>query len=82
MIEYVRSEAQLRPAQQNALTDLKRTVQAARSSKPERITNNTLIRIAVDGLLEHQDGICGDTEDELRESFLTHLATAKKSRSR
>jgi hypothetical protein len=52
------------------LASLRRRVAAARTNKSERITDNTLLRIAVDRLLLYADHLTGDTEDELRRSLL------------
>jgi hypothetical protein len=41
--------------------------------KTERITENTLIRIAIDVLLAHAAGLRGSTEDELRTSVTSEL---------
>lgn len=66
---YDRKEARLRPDQAEQLTHLARALQRARPKMPgERITDNTLIRVAVDLLLQRQDRLVGHTEDELRAS--------------
>lgn len=64
-----RVEARLRPDQVEALGDLARRLQRARRSKDERITTNTLLRIAADLLLARADEIIGDTEVALRASL-------------
>lgn len=67
--EFERKEARLRQDQLDALDALARKIKRAR--KPgagERITDNTLIRVAVDLLLARQDELTGSTEDELRTS--------------
>jgi hypothetical protein len=66
---FVRSEARLRPDQADALTVLRRRVAAARTDKSERITDNTLLRIAVDLLLKHGALLRGNTEAEMRKSL-------------
>ncbi|WP_206281483.1 hypothetical protein [Streptomyces prasinopilosus] len=53
-----------------ALATLRRRVAAERTDKTERITDNTLIRIAVDLLLRHSHQISGNTEAEMRRSLL------------
>lgn len=68
--QMIRSEARLRPDQLDALAQLRRTVNARREARPERITDNTLIRIAVDMLISQGDQLSGDTEDELRGSVI------------
>jgi len=51
-LTYVRKECRLRPDQLDALTALARKLNRERKGKGERITENTLIRWAVDMLLE------------------------------
>jgi hypothetical protein len=51
-LTYVRKECRLRPDQLDALTALARRLNRERKRKGERITENTLIRWAVDLLLE------------------------------
>lgn len=51
-LNYVRKECRLRPDQLDALTALARRLNRGRKGKGERITENTLIRWAVDLLLE------------------------------
>ncbi|PVZ53915.1 hypothetical protein C9424_17015 [Arthrobacter sp. H-02-3] len=62
----VRKELRLHADQADELTVLASKVQRARREKGERITDNTLIRVAVDLLLERQKELVGSTEDELR----------------
>lgn len=63
-----RKEARLRQNQIDALTDLTRSLNRKRSKKGERLTDNTLIRVAVDLLLSKASQLQGDTEEELRKS--------------
>lgn len=66
---FERKEARLRQDQLDALDALARKIKRAR--KPgagERITDNTLIRVAVDLLLARQDELSGSTEEEIRTS--------------
>ncbi|UZX16808.1 ATPase (plasmid) [Thermus sp. PS18] len=51
-LTYVRKECRLRPDQLDALTALARRLNRERKGKGERITENTLIRLAVDKLLK------------------------------
>ncbi|WP_027878150.1 hypothetical protein [Meiothermus cerbereus] len=51
-LTYVRKECRLRPDQLDALTALARRLNRERRGNGERITENTLIRWAVDLLLE------------------------------
>lgn len=67
----VRKEARVRPDQADALAALRRRVADQRQQRVEPITDNTLLRIAVDLLLARGDELTGDTEDELRDS-VTH----------
>jgi hypothetical protein len=64
--ELVRKELRLHADQADELTVLASKVQRARRAKGERITDNTLIRVAVDLLLARQQELVGSTEDELR----------------
>lgn len=66
-----RKELRVWPHQNDDLAQLTRKVNRARRSKGgERITDNTLIRVAIDLLLAHQDQLKGDNESELRASVL------------
>lgn len=56
------------------LDALAREIQDARTRKGERITANTLIRVAVDVILARRTALVGDTEEELRTNFLDYLA--------
>lgn len=64
--ELVRKELRLHADQADELTALASKVQRARREKGERITDNTLIRVAVDLLLQRQKELVGSTENELR----------------
>lgn len=64
---------QLRGDQQIELDVLARELQAARTRKAERITANTVIRVAVDVLLKRRGVLVGDTEAELLSSFLAYI---------
>ena len=66
----VPKEARLREDQIAALNDLARTLGRNRTDKTERITSNTLIRIAIDKLLQNQADLAGDNEDQLRDNYL------------
>jgi len=68
-LQLERTEARLRSDQVDELARLRRQVAANRDDKTERITDNTLIRIAVDLLLTRADELEGDTEEDLRESI-------------
>lgn len=65
-----RKEARLRPDQIDDLAALRRRVRGRRKGRPEIITDNTLIRVAVDLLLAHAHRLHGDTEEDLLRSVL------------
>lgn len=67
---FERMDARLRPEQLSELTALRKRVAANRTNKTERITDNTLLRLAVDLLLRHADDIHGDTEADMRRALL------------
>jgi len=64
-LTLLRKEARLREDQFDDLTALARTLNRRRKGG-ERITENTLIRLAVDLLLKEADQLEGTTEEELR----------------
>ena len=66
-LTLIRKEARLREDQIDELTTLMRRLNRSRNGG-ERITENTLIRVAVDLLLSRADELGGDTEDKLRNS--------------
>lgn len=64
-----RKEVLFRPEQMTALTELRRELNRERGpGRGERITENTLVRVAVDMLLARSDEVRGITEEELRDS--------------
>jgi hypothetical protein len=63
-----RKELRLRADQLDELAKLRRALNRRRGGEGERITENTLIRVAVDLLLKQADALQGSTEDELRNS--------------
>ncbi len=80
-----RREARLRRDQLRSLGALRRQVARDRQERNEIITDNTLIRVAVDFLLHHADTLTGDTEEQRLKSAVTattrsfdatHLAAA------
>jgi hypothetical protein len=71
----LRKEARLRYDQATALTELRRRLSRGRADRSEVITDNTLIRVAVDLLLAHADELHGDTEEELQTSVLQQSRT-------
>lgn len=67
-LTFVRKETRLRGDQMDALAAKARQINRQKTEGGERITDNTLIRIAVDLLLARADKLAGSTEDELRNS--------------
>ncbi|MGL5829978.1 MAG: hypothetical protein ACRC0L_10475 [Angustibacter sp.] len=76
-LTLVRREARIHEHQATELTRLSRHLNRLRThqgSAGERITDNTLIRVAIDLLLQQEPQLSGTTEDELRTSLgLNHL---------
>jgi len=68
-LRYVRKETRLREDQQNRLTQQARRLNRAKTSQGARITENSLIRIAVDLFLAQVDQAAGDDEDTIRASL-------------
>jgi hypothetical protein len=71
-LRLVRHDLRVRAEQTEALAALRRRISADRGRKErsERITDNTLIRVAIDLLLAHGDELAGATEDQIRDSAL------------
>jgi len=63
-----RKELRLRADQLDELARIRRALNRQRGGEGERITENTLIRVAVDMLLGRAGKLRGATEDELRKS--------------
>lgn len=73
-LRLTRREARVHSHQVDSLGRLTRRLNNARrrpGGKPagERLTDNTLLRVAIDLLLQQQDQLTGTTEDELRTSL-------------
>jgi len=68
-LRFVRKETRLRGDQQNQLTLHARRLNRAKAPGVPRITDNTLIRVAVDLLLARIDHAAGDDEGSLLESL-------------
>jgi hypothetical protein len=66
--ELERKETRLRADQYGQLSDLSRSLNRLRAGNGERITENTLIRVAIDLLLSRETDLAGTTEIELRKS--------------
>jgi len=64
-----RKETRLRTDQFSRLTELSRGLNRQRQGRGERITENTLIRVAIDLLLARSVDLAGATEAELRNSL-------------
>jgi hypothetical protein len=64
-----RKETRLRADQQNALTLQARRLNRAKGPGGQRITDNTLIRVAIDLLLSRAEKLAGRDEAELRHSL-------------
>lgn len=67
--DFVRKEARVREDQNEDLGRHARRLQRQRTAPGERITDNTLIRVAVDLLMTRVDELEGSTEAELRRSL-------------
>lgn len=74
-----RKDARIRADQDAALTTLAKSLMRRRSAKGERITENTLIRIAIDLLLTNADELRGSTEEDLRKSVTWGLRHSRGS---
>lgn len=74
-----RKDARVRADQDAALTALAKRLMRRRPVKAERITENTLIRVAIDLLLTHADELSGSTENELRTSVTSGLSNSRRS---
>lgn len=68
-LKFVRKETRLREDQQNQLTLAARRINRAKAAGTSRITDNTLIRVAVDLLLQRIERASGDDETSLLESL-------------
>ena len=68
-LRFVRKETRLREDQQNQLTLQARRLNRAKKTAGARITENSLIRVAVDLFLAQADRAVGDDEDAIRKSI-------------
>lgn len=75
--QLTRKEARVRDDQYAALSALSRMLMRSRAARAERITENTLIRVAIDLLLEHRDLLRGSDEDALRKSVTSALRNTR-----
>jgi hypothetical protein len=69
-LEFDRKELRIRGDQADDLTTLTRQLNRARKSQGERITDNTLIRVAIDLLMRERNKLRGTTEADLLKSVL------------
>lgn len=67
-LSFERKETRLRVDHISRLTEEARRLNRAKGAGGERITENTLIRVAIDLLLVHSNQLAGVNEDELRKS--------------
>ena len=74
-----RKETRLREDQYVALTQLARALMRRRSDRRERITENTLVRVAIDLLLANADQLVGDSENELLQSVTSERTHSRTS---
>lgn len=68
-LQLERKETRIRADQWEGLTAAARRLNKQRNRAGERITENTLIRVAADLLLSRADELSGVTEDDLRKSL-------------
>lgn len=74
-----RKETRVREDQYVELSHLVRALMRDRVSRRERITENTLIRVAIDLLLAHRDQLRGSDEGELRRSMMPEVPDFRSS---
>lgn len=67
-LQLDRKETRIRAGQYEELTLLSRRLNRKRAGKGERITENTLIRVAIDLLFDRADDISGVDEEQIRKS--------------
>jgi len=68
-LTLIRKEARLTELQIEQLTAISRKLNRQRRGRGERLTENTLIRVAIELLLSRADSLSGTTEAELLESL-------------
>ncbi|WP_195911432.1 hypothetical protein [Streptomyces kaniharaensis] len=73
---------QLRGDQQIELDVVARELQASRVQKTERITANTVIRVAVDAVLARRGLLAGDTEEQLLASWLGYVKGLEEEKAK
>lgn len=65
-LTFERKETRQRPDQIKWIEAKRKDLNAVRGGEGERLTDNTLIRVALDLLMQRGDELAGTTEDELR----------------
>jgi len=80
-LRLTRRDLRLREDQIDELAVLRRRISRARRSadRGERITDNTLVRVAIDLLLAHAEQLNGATEEQLRESAIRAAGRRRRS---
>lgn len=76
--KMARIEGRVTDAQLRRLDQLRADLMKRRTRTGDRITNNTLLRVAVEGLLSCRRELHGDDEDELQAAFLEFLDRARE----
>jgi hypothetical protein len=69
-LQLDRKDLRIRGDQADELSALTRQLNRSRNGTGERITDNTLIRVAIDLLLRQRDRLAGVTEAELTTSVI------------
>ncbi|GGD86803.1 hypothetical protein GCM10007269_32110 [Microbacterium murale] len=80
-LKLTRKETRVRDDQYTELTTLTRSLMRERTSRRDRITENTLIRVTIDLLLAHRDQLRGSDEDELRRSVTSGVPDFRSLRA-
>lgn len=75
--QLTRKETRLREEQYEALTRAARRLNKTKRKDADRITENTLIRVAIDHLLEHLTELEGNDEAELLASLKRSTAATR-----
>lgn len=68
-LTLMRKETRIPQAQADQLSSIARSLNMTRKGRGERLTDNTLIRVAIGLLLERRDELHGTTEAELFQSL-------------
>jgi hypothetical protein len=68
-LTFERKETRIRSDQLEWVEEQRKELNQRRQGAGERLTDNTLIRVALDLLMKHQGELRGVTEDELRVSL-------------